>query len=78
MLAKLSEQNEKLCQRFAKNCAEIGLSNDLFPLKEADGLRTWSQEKYKVQFAHTGRLKESAAPFLHRLLIECKILIFSG
>ena len=40
MLAKLSEQRDKLCLKFAKNCAENDLTKDLFPLNEAEGLAT--------------------------------------
>ena len=68
MLAKLSERREKLCLKFAKKSAENPLTCDLFPLNEAEGLETRNQDKYKVQFANTDRLKDSAVPYLQRLL----------
>ena len=68
MLAKLSDRREKLCLKFAKKAAENPLTCDLFPLNEAEGVETRNQDKYKVQFANTGRLKDSAVPYLQRLL----------
>ena len=63
MLAKLSDRREKLCLKFAENCVNNELTADLFPLNPAN-----MREKYRVKFAHTDRLKNSAVPYLQRLL----------
>ena len=63
MLAKLSERREKLSLKFAKSCVKNDLTSDLFPLNKYN-----KKEKYKVTFAHTDRLKNSAVPYLQRLL----------
>ena len=63
MLAKLSERREKLSLKFAKSCVKNDLTSDLFPLNQYN-----KREKYKVTFAHTDRLKNSAVPYLQRLL----------
>ena len=63
MLAKLSDRREKLCLKFAQNCVKNELTADLFPLNQKN-----KREKYKVKFAHTDRLKNSAVPYLQRLL----------
>ena len=41
---------------------------ELFPLNPTDGLGTRSKEKYRVLHANTDRLKDSAVPYLQRLL----------
>jgi hypothetical protein len=68
MLSKLSDRRAKLCLKFAKNCAKNELTSDLFPLNPTSGLGTRSKETYKVEHANTDRLKDSAVPYLQRLL----------
>ena len=68
MRGKLSERREKMCVKFAKNCAQNELTKDLFPLNPADGLETRNKEPYRVLFANTDRLRDSAVPYLQRLL----------
>ena len=68
MLAKLSDRREKLCLKFAKNCAKNPLTSDLFPKASLERPRTRKQEKYIVTYANTDRLKDSAVPYLQRLL----------
>ena len=68
MLGKLSERREKMCIKFAKNCGKNELTKDLFPLNSVDGLETRNNDKYRVLFANTGRLKDSAVPYQQRLL----------
>ena len=63
MLAKLSERREKLSLKFAKSCVKNDLTSDLFPLNQYN-----KREKYKVTFEHTDQLKNSAVPYLQRLL----------
>ena len=63
MLAKLSDRREKLSLSFAKKCLKNDLVSDLFPLNNPR-----CKEKYQVTFANTDRLKNSAVPYLQRLL----------
>ena len=63
MLAKLSDRREKLSLKFAQKCTNNALTSDLFPLNNER-----NKEKYKVTFANTDRLKNSAVPYLQRLL----------
>ena len=68
MLARLSERREQMCLKFAKNCVKNDLTSDLFPLNTAESIGTRNKEKYRVLHANTGRLKDSAVPYLQRLL----------
>ena len=68
MLAKLSDRREKLCLKFAKNCAKNELTRDLFKLNPNGGAVSRNREKYLVTMANTDRLRDSAVPYLHRLL----------
>jgi hypothetical protein len=63
MLAKLSDRREKLSLKFAKSCVKNESTSDLFPL---NNIR--NKEKFKVDHANTDRLKNSAVPYLQRLL----------
>ena len=64
----MSERREKMCMKFAKNCAKKELTKDLFQLNLIDGLETRNKDKYRVLFANTDRLMDSAVPYLQRLL----------
>ena len=68
MLAKLSDRREKLCLKFAKNCAKNELTRDLFQLNPNGGTVSRNREKYLVTMANTDRLRDSAVPYLQRLL----------
>ena len=68
MLSKLSERREKQCLKFAKNCSENDLTNELFPLNSVGGSTRRIREKYMVTQANTDRLKDSTVPYLQRLL----------
>ena len=68
MLSTLAKRREKLCLKFAKQCAENPLTKDLFPLCENTHMTTRSGQKYKVVYANTERLKNSPVPYLQRLL----------
>ena len=63
MLAKLSDRREKLSLTFAKKCLKNDLVSDLFPLNSSR-----NREKFRVTHANTDRLKDSAVPYLQRLL----------
>ena len=68
MLSKLSDRREKLSLKFAKNCVKNELTSDLFPLNHSGAMSTKFREKFRVTFANTSRLKDSAVPYLQRLL----------
>ena len=62
-LDTLEERRTQLCMKFAKSCLKNPQMKSLFPENSAG-----KREKYKVQFARTERLKESAIPYMQRLL----------
>ena len=67
-MSKLSSRREKMCLKFAKNCSKNELTKDIFPLNPANGMDTRGKQTFKVQHANTDRLKDSAVPYLQRLL----------
>ena len=68
-LDKLSERRNNLCLKFAKKCLENEKTESLFPLnKNLHNMNTRSLEKFQVNFANTDRLKNSAIPYMQRLL----------
>ena len=62
-LETLKDRREFLCLKFAKKCTRSEQSMDMFPLNQ-----NHHHEKYKVTFAKTDRLKDSAIPYMQRLL----------
>ena len=66
-LKTLAERREDLCLTFAKNCTKNPRTTDMFPLK-TQPYDTRGAEKYVVTPANTGRLANSAIPFMQRLL----------
>ena len=67
-LQTLSERRDIICFRFAKKCLKMPQTKDMFPLNPPDFPNVRQPEKFKVQFAHTGRLRDSALPQLQRAL----------
>ena len=66
-LQTLSDRRQLLAKRFATKCAKSEKFSDLFPLNPSStDLR--NNEKYKVKFARTSRLKDSAIPAMQKLL----------
>ena len=66
-LQTLSDRRQLLAKRFAEKCAKSEKFADLFPLNPSSAdLR--NNEKYKVKFARTSRLKDSAIPAMQKLL----------
>ena len=66
-LQTLSDRRQILAKRFAEKCAKSEKFADLFPLNPSSAdLR--NNEKYKVKFARTSRLKDSAIPAMQKLL----------
>ena len=68
MLAKLSDRREKLMLKFALNCTKNKFTSELFPLNKTTAMKTRHRETYKVLHCNTDRLKDSAVPYMQRLL----------
>ena len=64
----LVERREKLCLKFAKSSLKNANVSDMFPYNDStiNGVR--QREQFKVTFARTDRLKDSAIPYMQRLL----------
>ena len=67
-ILKLSDRREQLCLSFALKCVKHPKLQDIFPLNNKTDMKTRYPEKYKVQFAHTDRLKSSAVIYMQNLL----------
>ena len=63
----LSERRDELCLRFAKKCTKSPKTADMFPLNPVISGRR-PHEKYQVCTALTDRLRDSAIPYMQRLL----------
>ena len=59
-LESLSERRNKRCKKFALSCLKQEKSKDMFPLNPGSGTHLRQVETYKVNFAKTGRLLNSA------------------
>ena len=66
-LCTLPERRDELCLRFAKKCTKSEKTSDMFPLKPVFSDRK-PREKYQVCNALTDRLRDSAIPYMQRLL----------
>ena len=66
-LQSLSDRRQLLAKRFALKCTKSEKFNNLFPLNQNDTYLR-NGEKYKVKFARTGRLQDSAIPAMQKLL----------
>ena len=64
----LVDRREQLCLKFARSCLKNENMRNMFPLNNLDCHDVRSKEKFKVTFAHTGRLKDSSIPYMQRLL----------
>ena len=68
-LESLKQRREKLCLTFAKSGIKNNKLRDLLPEKNNLGkLQTRNQEKYEVNFANTGRFKNSSIIYMQNLL----------
>ena len=73
----MKDRREALCKNFALKCAksEILRVKNMFPIKEINhSMKFRNIEKYEVDFAITGRLKDSVIPFMQRML-DCETII---
>ena len=68
-LDSLVERRESLCLKFARSCVKNETVWDIFPLNPVDyHVDTRDREVFQVTMAHTKRLKQSAVPYMQRLL----------
>ena len=66
-LETLKARRTHLCLAFAKKCVKHEKTQDIFPLNTNENKTRW-HEKFAVTFAFTDRLKNSAIPYMQRLL----------
>ena len=66
-LQTLDERQTALFRKFVLNCVKNEKTSNMFPLNPSD-VDTRNHEKYHVQAARTDRLKDSAIPYMQRLL----------
>ena len=66
-LEKLTMRRQKLCLNFARKCTKNQLTMNMFPVRQRR-VNTRHPEKYQVPFARTDRFKNSAIPYMTRLL----------
>ena len=70
-LETLDERRQNLCLRFAIKSSKHEKTSKMFPLNEkGHRIKTRKPEKFKVQFAKTGRLKKSALIYMQNALNE--------
>ena len=67
-LETLKERRTKLCLKFARSSSKNTFTSSMFPKNEENSFNTRNHESYKVQFARTFRLYQSAIPYMQRLL----------
>ena len=66
-LDTLKARRAKFCLNFAKGCIKNGVTSDIFPINSSTA-NTRNHEKYYVYPAKTGRLANSAIPYMAGLL----------
>ena len=66
-LDTLEQRRRSLCNKFAINCTRNSKTSNMFPLNPSS-VDTRHHGKYLVQQATTSRLKDSAIPYMQRLL----------
>ena len=68
-LESLSERRQELCSKFANNGIKRKQLCDILPENDKQhDMKTRNQEKYKVQFANTKRLKDSSVINMQNIL----------
>ena len=68
-LDTLHHRRNILCKKFRQNCLKNPKTKSMFPLNPSS-LNSRNYEKFHVQHATTSRLRDSAIPFMQRLLNE--------
>ena len=67
----LKIRRQDLCLKFAVKCIKSEKTQNMFPKREKEhAMKARNEEKYHVQHAKTSRLKNSAIPYMQRLLNE--------
>ena len=67
----LAERREILCLNFALKCVKNERMKTMFPVNEKlHSMKTRNEDKFKVQFANTGRLQTSPKIYMQKLLNE--------
>ena len=68
-LEPLECRREELCEKFAAKCLKNDKTKSMFPIKDkTHNMLTREEEYFDVKFAHTGRLRDSAIPYMQRML----------
>ena len=68
-MESLEQRRESIALKFVKNGLKNHNFSKLFPLRKVNhGMSARNSERYHVKIAKTGRFKDSAVPFLQRLL----------
>ena len=68
-LDSLQVRRQEMCLKFAKSGIKNGKLNDLFPINnKIHKMKTREDDKYQVQFANTGRLKQSSIITMQNML----------
>ena len=68
-LESLENRREELCKKFATKCLKNEKTRSMFPTNlKTHKMSTRDEESFDVKFAHTGRLQNSAIPYMQRLL----------
>ena len=67
----LKNRRQELCLKFAIKCTKSEKTQEMFPKREKEHeMQARNEEKYHIQHAKTNRLKNSAIPYMQRLLNE--------
>ena len=70
-IESLESRREQLCLSFALKCVNNVKVKHMFPQNiKSHEMSTRHEEKYKVQHAHTDRLKKSPIIYMQKLLNE--------
>ena len=67
-LQRLDNRREELCLQFAQKCVKSSKNQHLFPMNIGNERNLRDKETFQVPFACTDRLKNSAIPYMARLL----------
>ena len=71
LTATLNERRENICLRFAIKSSQHEKTSNMFPLNtKCHKIKTRKPDKFKVQFAKTGRLKKSSLIYMQNALNE--------
>ena len=73
-MEKLVDRRKQLCLNFAMKCVKNPKMKHMFPKSEKiHNMKTRTNEQYKVEHAHTERLRKSSIIYMQHLLNESEI-----